>query len=76
MVCFSAIAQGDQLGVEFACESHFNLLRQAGLLASDVCLSSTEGLVIDDYFCVSVEPARPFGEPACISALKVAKEAY
>ena len=23
VVCFSAIAQGDQLGVEFACESHF-----------------------------------------------------
>ena len=55
---FSAIPQGDHLGVEFATQSHRSLLQHHGLLGSDSELtsalpwrggSSLQGLVIDDF---------------------------
>ncbi len=62
--CFSTVAQGDHLGVEFATDSHRNLLKHHGLLThQEELLSSSpfagtsclQGLVIDDYFSVSIE---------------------
>ena len=63
-VSFRSILQGDHAGVEMCTEAHTALLQQVGLLSSssrlvassplrsDWCL---DGLVIDDYFCVSKE---------------------
>ena len=62
--CFNTVAQGDHLGVEIATDSHRNLLKSKGLLVAEEelvssapfgGLSSLQGLVIDDYFSVSVE---------------------
>lgn len=67
---FNAVLQGDHAGVEIATEAHRNLLQANGLLdvgtqlrASRPLFSSdcVEGLVIDDYFCVSVEPRQNTG---------------
>ena len=60
---FRAILQGDQLGVEFAIAAHTELLQQGGLLSSPHQLLSSrlvrpsscyQGLVIDDFFSLSV----------------------
>ena len=63
-VSFKSILQGDHAGVEICTEAHTALLQSAGLLdfstrlvassplKSDWCL---DGLVIDDYFCISKE---------------------
>ena len=66
-VCgFKSLFQGDHLGVEFALESHTNLLKRGGLLANDETIlahhtfpagPSWQGLVIDDYFAISREKA-------------------
>ena len=62
--CFSTVAQGDHLGVEFATDSRRNLLKARGLLVPEEELVSShpfagsdvlQGLVIDDYFSISVE---------------------
>lgn len=62
-VCFGAVAQGDQLGVEFATEGHRNMLKKEGLLDYERELvsshiwpgrSSLHGLVIDDFFVVDI----------------------
>ena len=62
---FKAVLQGDHAGVEIATEAHTSLLQEGGLLqpcsqmrASHPLQSGTlaEGLVIDDYFSVSIEP--------------------
>lgn len=62
--CFSSIPQGDHLGVEIATSSHRNFLKEQGLLAGDREVRSdvpfrgekvAEGLVIDDYYAISVE---------------------
>ena len=65
VVCgFKSLFQGDHLGVEFALESHTNLLKRGGLLADDETIlghhtfpqgPSWQGLVIDDYFAISQE---------------------
>ena len=62
--CFNTVAQGDHLGVEFATDSHRNLLKSRGLLVPSEELVSNrpfagssvlQGLIIDDFFCLSVE---------------------
>ena len=64
-VAFGSVFQGDHAGVDLATEGHTQLLKDAGLLAEDSRLQSqsplrsscfAQGLCIDDYFCVSVEP--------------------
>ena len=61
---FKSILQGDHAGVEIATAAHLQLLKNYGLLAADSHLQSTtpcfsddliEGLVIDDYFALSVD---------------------
>lgn len=63
--CFRSLFQGDHLGVEFALRSHEVLLQGSGLLSEDFRIegnkafpvsSCWEALVIDDYFCLGVEP--------------------
>ena len=63
--CFRSLFQGDHLGVEFALRSHEVLLEGAGLLAQGKRIEGNkpfpmstefEALVIDDYFCLGVEP--------------------
>ena len=73
--CFCSLFQGDHGGVEFATSGHQGLLQDAGLLHPEDRLlgghpvprqSPWQGLVIDDYFCISSEPvsasAPPLGE--------------
>ena len=61
---FRSILQGDHAGVEIATAAHSQLLKDYGLLhqdsqlkASSPCFSCgfAEGLVIDDYFAVSID---------------------
>ena len=65
-VSFNSVLQGDHTGVEVATESHSALLESHGLLGDDVRLlanrplrnsSQCQGLVIDDFFALSVERA-------------------
>lgn len=62
---FSSLLQGDHLGVEFALAAHSSLLEEAGLLGPEVQLLGNhpfpsgrdiQGLVIDDFFALSVFP--------------------
>ncbi|CAK8990023.1 unnamed protein product [Durusdinium trenchii] len=64
--CFASIPQGDHLGVEIATESHRNYLISKGLLQEEEEVRSglpylgqkvASGLVIDDFFSISVEDA-------------------
>ena len=64
---FGSIPQGDHLGVEFATQSHRSLLQSVDLLdaSSEITSSSAwrgssvlQGLVIDDFFAVSVESMK------------------
>ena len=66
-IAFGALFQGDHGGVEFATQAHENLLKSAGLLDEDSRLTAhrpfsggqlLEGLVIDDYFALSVESRK------------------
>ena len=61
---FNSVLQGDHCGVDIATEAHTQLLQEYGLLSKDVQLvangpcrhhSVMQGLVIDDFFCVSVD---------------------
>ena len=70
---FRSILQGDHAGVEIATAAHSQLLKDYGLLhqdsqlkASSPCFSCgfAEGLVIDDYFAVSIDDR---GVEACES---------
>lgn len=65
-VAFRSILQGDHCGVDIATESHMQLLQSGGLLLPESTLIATsplrsptlcQGLVIDDYFAISVESA-------------------
>ena len=87
VACFSALFQGDHLGVEFATDSHANLLSSAGLLdplrrlRSDIPLADdwiADGLVIDDYFVLSREDIRSYDgvSSASVGALEIAKKTY
>ena len=84
--CFGSIAQGDHLGVEIATQSHRNMLKSRGLLCGEEELTSTfpfggrkclQGLIIDDYFSVSIEDLHGSGGvPASERRFKVAQKAY
>ena len=87
VACFSALFQGDHLGVEFATDSHSNLLSEAGLLSSPSRLRSdipiaddlvADGLVIDDYFVLSREGLHSIGggSSSSVLALSIAKDTY
>ena len=85
-IAFNSVLQGDRIGVEVATDGHANLLRSYGLLgdgdrlSADTPLRSSkqlEGLCIDDYFCVSVEPSD--ADPKTSGAYKAyhkAQQAY
>ncbi len=66
-VSFMSVLQGDHTGVEVATESHSGLLEDFDLLGKDVRLvanrplrssSRCHGLVIDDFFALSVEDKK------------------
>ena len=88
-VSFGALFQGDRGGVEFATQAHENLLKSAGLLADDSRLQAhipfsggplLEGLVIDDYFALSVEdrkaPAEESKAALCFGSSKAVYGRY
>ena len=80
--CFASLFQGDHLGVEFALNSHETLLCDHGLLKRESRLlgkapfpigSTFEGLIIDDYFCISKQ--RKLQEPLTTVAAVALAEA-
>ena len=84
--CFGSLFQSDQLGVEFALQSHEELLQRSGLLVPEYRLQGHalfpladkwEGLIIDDYFVISREATgtKPLNTFAW-DALVKAREAY
>ena len=82
---FSALFQGDHLGVEIATLAHMNFLMSKGLLHKHHLLQSTnplinddyaEGLVIDDYFVISKEPLGAPSPSLSEKKLLSAKAAY
>ena len=85
-VGFSSLFQGDHLGVEFALASHERLLAESGLLRPEWRVQGHhpvpdsgrwEALVIDDYFCIGVEPnSCPKVDSFAFQALVQAREAY
>ena len=63
---FKSFFQGDHLGVEYALASHSQMLTEAGLLQPRRCILRHhafprgpvwEGVVIDDFYTISREPA-------------------
>ena len=82
-VSFASILQGDHCGVELATAAHTQLLRQKGLLSDESNMLANrplrsehlaEGLVIDDYFSVSVEPIDRTGKPAAVQNYEKASD--
>ena len=83
---FKSLFQGDHLGVEYALDSHCNLLKQHGLLSegSQVLRHKPfptgplwEGVVIDDYFAVSRERAKADNlRSKAVECLEIAEGAY
>ncbi len=82
---FDSILQGDHAGVEFACAAHSQLLRDFGLLGSSLNVVGSgptlsedqfQGLVIDDFFSVSIEPKGSSQASLSAKAFDVAQEAY
>ena len=82
---FKSILQGDHGGVEFACQSHENLLRSGKLLGEDVRIVADrpfrgdglmQGLVIDDFFAVSKVPRGTVGETPDVTAIRKAIQIY
>ena len=85
--CLASLFQGDHLGVEFALESHSQLLYASGALHDDCRLqnhqppplsSTTQALVIDDLVSVSAVPSSaPASFPCLASELHdLAQKAY
>ena len=85
-IAFNSVLQGDHVGVEVATAAHTSLLQKYGLLddlsqliASRPLRSSgmCQGLVIDDFFAVSVESLKtPPAESQSAKAFKSAQDAY
>ena len=83
---FQSLLQGDHLGVEVALSGHEALLQEGGLLQDDSRIlakhpfpttSCIEGLVIDDYFAISIQPAgTPAGSTDAMKCLDKAKAIY
>ena len=66
--CFASVPQGDALGVEFAVDSHRSLMRRHNLITDSAEMRADRvfrgqkdacGLVIDDFYTISVVPASP-----------------
>lgn len=69
---FASLFQGDHLGVEFALQSHEQLLVSENLLDKEnrlrghhlpPCGPNYEALIIDDYFAVGAHPISRSNEP-------------
>ena len=85
---FMALFQGDACGVEFAKAGHQGLLQSVGLLQNEhgrlrskhrvPPLGPRDGLIIDDYFSLSVEDSSYVPGSPCksLSWLHTAKKAY
>eukprot|EP00438_Fugacium_kawagutii_P001143 Skav218134 [mRNA] locus=scaffold759:371388:377624:- [translate_table: standard] len=83
---FSSLFQGDHLGVEYALESHANMLKTGGLLqeGAEILRGKPlpkgplyEGLVIDDYFAISCEAAStPVQQSRALENLNNAEAIY
>ena len=83
---FCSVLQGDHGGVEICTDAHVSLLQSHGLLdansrlvSSKPLLSSSvaDGLVIDDYFCISREDATtPNGESVAFARYEASQAAY
>ena len=84
--CFNSVLQGDHTGVEVATAAHVGLLQTYGLLddhrrlvANRPLRSSVEcqGLVIDDFFALSVEEAGTLPhDSGAFRAYELAQQAY
>ena len=85
-VAFGSIFQGDHAGVEICTEAHASLLESYGLLSSEHRLVASrplassdllDGLVIDDYFSLSVEPKTcPNEQSRAMQRYQAAQRAY
>ena len=84
-IAFNSILQGDHGGVEFACQSHEGLLSSFGLLApherviADRPFEGTtlmQGLVIDDFFAISIVPKTLSGSSPDEKCFQKANSAY
>eukprot|EP00435_Cladocopium_sp_Y103_P049112 s1324_g14.t1 len=83
---FKSLLQGDHLGVEFALSAHGALLKDVGLLGSDEQILGHhpfprgpvyQGLVIDDFFCLSVGPcSTPPAKSEAVKRLEIATKQY
>ena len=84
--CFQSLLQGDHLGVEVALSGHGALLQDAGLLWPSRAIKGGhvfplgpdyEGLVIDDYFSLSVScPSSAAESSVAVENLRSASAAY
>ena len=77
-VSFASVLQGDHGGVEFATAAHEGLLKSFGCLSPSTRITASsplfnskvaDGLVIDDYFSVSVEQDFCVGDDTVSAAL-------
>ena len=82
---FSSLFQGDHLGVEYALDSHAGALQAGGLLNDKETVYRNcpfpqgpvwQGLVIDDFFAVSLEDANSCSKPASVDRLETAEKIY
>eukprot|EP00435_Cladocopium_sp_Y103_P034036 s1336_g8.t1 len=86
--CFASIPQGDALGVEFAVDSHRTLMVQRGVLEAEAEMRADRlfrggkdacGLVIDDFYTVSVvssDPAASLPDSWAVRKMKEAQKLY
>jgi hypothetical protein len=84
-IAFRSVLQGDHLGVEVATQAHANLLRSYALPHEDCRVTASrplrsskiaEGLVIDDYFAVSIQPKLCSSQPRALLCYETAQRAY
>ena len=84
-IAFRSVLQGDHLGVEVATQAHANLLRSYALLHEDCRVTASrplrsskiaEGLVIDDYFAVLIQPKLCSSQPRALLCYETAQRAY
>jgi hypothetical protein len=85
-VSFRSVLQGDHIGVDLATDSHTSLLQDFGLLGDQCRLTANrpcrdsnvmQGLVIDDFFCVSFDPKdTPDGKTKAAEAYTNSQRAY